>query len=623
MKKSVSILLSFAILLSMAVNVLAGVAPNITVIIDDEVLEFETPPFIENDVTLVPMRTIFEALGAGVLWDEKFQIVSASKSDYDYRISIPIGSKTMTLQSMNWNSTSNDGDKAIHLDVPAQIVNDQTFVPLRAVSEVFNCDVQWDEDTKTITITSPKTTDEKGEYEISLLNSRLNITLPYKIEPITDYVPQREVEMNIDMPVDGMKLSIYTKELFRTSVGNMYKDATNLDMLATKLPVIKQNDIEILELASNGAAGDGAVYLGRSYLVKLDDDFLVYLEIKLNSSDIENEKLFNNLTDDIIKTLKRGERDINLEKGNAYVGVISLEKPEEYVTYQEIGADFRVYRIIKIVPSSEKSISSISIYYGGHPSYSEEYNGEKPYKTLKGTFLDEDVTWQLYKADNYMQTMLECNRGYYYIFACAESSKQQREFIDIVSSVRENHASASGAKPVIYLYPEKEQEVSVTLDLDGEFTFTYPEYNNGWTVTAKPDGTIISDSQEYSYLFWEGKMPNFKPEFKEGFVVKGSDSAEFLRETLSKMGLTPKEYNEFIVYWAPKLQENEYNKIYFAQNEYDNAAKLNITPEPDSVLRVFMVYEKTSADTVLPKQEIKPFERDGFTVVEWGGYLAE
>ena len=45
-------------------------------------------------------------------------------------------------------------------------------------------------------------------------------------------------------------------------------------------------------------------------------------------------------------------------------------------------------------------------------------------------------------------------------------------------------------KPVIYLYPEQEQEVSVRLDYDGELTCTYPEYNDGWTVTAKPDGRL-------------------------------------------------------------------------------------------------------------------------------------
>lgn len=84
------------------------------------------------------------------------------------------------------------------------------------------------------------------------------------------------------------------------------------------------------------------------------------------------------------------------------------------------------------------------------------------------------------------------------------------------------------------------------------------------------------------------------------------------------MGLTPKEYNEFIVYWAPKLQENEYNKIYFAEDDYTDEAKLEINPKPDSILRVFMVYEKADENTVLPKQEIKPFERKGFTVDRMG-----
>ena len=45
-------------------------------------------------------------------------------------------------------------------------------------------------------------------------------------------------------------------------------------------------------------------------------------------------------------------------------------------------------------------------------------------------------------------------------------------------------------KPVIYLYPEQAQEVYVQLELDGEFTCTYPEYDNGWKVKAYPDGTL-------------------------------------------------------------------------------------------------------------------------------------
>ena len=61
-------------------------------------------------------------------------------------------------------------------------------------------------------------------------------------------------------------------------------------------------------------------------------------------------------------------------------------------------------------------------------------------------------------------------------------------------------------KPVLYLYPEEEMEVTVTLDFDGTLTSTYPAYGDGWTVTARPDGTLTNPAtgREYYCLFWEG-----------------------------------------------------------------------------------------------------------------------
>lgn len=140
----------------------------------------------------------------------------------------------------------------------------------------------------------------------------------------------------------------------------------------------------------------------------------------------------------------------------------------------------------------------------------------------------------------------------------------------------------------------------------------------GWEVTAKPDGTIISDGKEYSYLFWDASL-NAEWDFSTGFVVKGSDTADFLREKLSYMGLTPKEYNEFIVYWLPQMEKNPYNLISFQTDAYENAAKLHISPEPDSVLRIFMAYKPLDSYTHVREQKLEPFTRKGFTVVEWGG----
>lgn len=175
-------------------------------------------------------------------------------------------------------------------------------------------------------------------------------------------------------------------------------------------------------------------------------------------------------------------------------------------------------------------------------------------------------------------------------------------------------------KPVIYLYPTSEQSVSVKLDYNGELTCTYPEYKDGWNVIAEPDGTLtnIEDKREYSYLYWEGISKN-QWDMSKGFVVKGEDTEEFLQEKLEYMGLTPREYNEFIVYWLPIMQENKYNLITFAGEEYENLAKLNITPKPDSILRIMMIFKSLDKPIEIEEQEIKSFERKGFTVIEWGG----
>ena len=179
-------------------------------------------------------------------------------------------------------------------------------------------------------------------------------------------------------------------------------------------------------------------------------------------------------------------------------------------------------------------------------------------------------------------------------------------------------------KPVIYLYPTKETNVNVKLEYLGEIFADYPKYDEnikGWNVKAYPDGKIInSDGKEYSYIFWEGNPSKAVSwDLSTGFVVKGEDTVEFLQNTLLKMGLTPKEYNEFIVYWYPKMKENKYNLIHFAGEEYTALAKLTITPTPDSELRVFMVYKALNEKIDIPAQVIKTFERKGFSVVEWGG----
>ena len=179
--------------------------------------------------------------------------------------------------------------------------------------------------------------------------------------------------------------------------------------------------------------------------------------------------------------------------------------------------------------------------------------------------------------------------------------------------------SAYAAKPVIYLYPEEETEVTVKLDCDGGLTCTYPAYEDGWSVTAQPDGTLTDGAgQTYRYLYWEGRSET-DYDFSTGFCVAGEDTAAFLEEALAELGLTRAEANEFIIYWLPQMQDNTYNLISFQQDVYTDSAKLTVDPAPDTLLRVFMAWQPSEKFVDLPAQELSAPERTGFTVVEWGG----
>ena len=590
MKKIIPIILSLTAVMSTST---ALADENITVMLNGQAMDFDVAPIIQNDRVLVPMRAIFEELHCSVDYtdiDGK-QIITA-KLNENNSIGLVIGSDEMQIHNQK-----------IKLDTAPIIVNDRTLVPLRAVSEAFDYDVNWDEDTKTVTISKeiPKT-----EYDI--LYGRLKVKIKSDSKVYDGFWGD---DTWLELSNEG--IDFVAKELGYITVGDLKKDAENLEY-ETVGDTVTQNGIEYIVLKSEK---DNRV----EYLVKSSDDYLILLYAKAKA----DKDLWKTNVQEIIDTLSAGDKKLDTSANSVHSDYLTIARPNGYFVRLD-GDDRYGWLIKKVTKTDEKGVPLLYIdeMQSDVDEQTDLYNGNKAYKKVKSKFLGNDVEWLLYNEDNYMQTYVEHDQVSYHIYAYAESTEKQQDVINFVSGIKENCAGVGiGGKPVIYLYPEKEQEVNVKLDLDGKFTFTYPEYNNGWNVTAKPDGTIISDGKEYSYLFWEGLMPTFKPDFKEGFVVKGSDSAEFLRETLSQMGLTPKEYNEFIVYWAPKLQENEYNKIYFAEDDYTDEAKLEINPKPDSILRVFMVYEKADENTVLPKQEIKPFERKGFTVVEWGGYLAE
>ena len=114
-------------------------AVDVAVTLNSDTISFDQPPIIVYSRTLVPLRAIFEAMGAEVDWIQANQTVTAVKDDI--AISLQIGS----------NKLYKNGE-VIELDVPAQVVNNRTLVPVRAISEAFGAEVDWDNDTRTVII---------------------------------------------------------------------------------------------------------------------------------------------------------------------------------------------------------------------------------------------------------------------------------------------------------------------------------------------------------------------------------------------------------------------------------------------------------------------------------------
>lgn len=123
---------------------------GVFVCLNDKILGFSQPPIIENDRILVPMRFLFERMNANVDWNNETQTatvtISRDKSD-------EVGEEnTVVTFSINNTSATINGETVI-MDVPARLINNKTFVPLRFLSEKLGYNVTWDDAANTATIT--------------------------------------------------------------------------------------------------------------------------------------------------------------------------------------------------------------------------------------------------------------------------------------------------------------------------------------------------------------------------------------------------------------------------------------------------------------------------------------
>jgi polygalacturonase len=203
--KKICLILPLVFLLILLSSQAALTTPK--VVLNGDTLSFDVPPIIENGRTLVPLRAIFEAMGANVSWEDTTRTVTATKENTEIKLTI--------------GGQAYKNGQLVTLDVPAKIINDRTMVPLRFVSESFGCQVVWDNTTQTIAITSYNVIDygAKGSDtfdDTAAIQKAINYI--NSIGGGTVYIPDGTYYINTSTPIkpkSNVKLKLATNAVLK------------------------------------------------------------------------------------------------------------------------------------------------------------------------------------------------------------------------------------------------------------------------------------------------------------------------------------------------------------------------------------------------------------------------
>ncbi len=223
MKKHLSMLIAFAMILStMAVPVSAS--DEISLVAFGNKVECDQPPVVVDGRTLVPLRAVAETVGAEVEWNDENRTVSIETGLIG--LLITIGENQMTVN----NKSDNSGIRVIPLDVSVQIINGRTMLPVRAVAEGLNLNVDWDADSKTV--------------NVSAVNSDVNnIAFEENTEADTDEISETttvseastETATAANVVIKSISKNDYTKNAKQKTVAEDKITADDVDLLTVKV----------------------------------------------------------------------------------------------------------------------------------------------------------------------------------------------------------------------------------------------------------------------------------------------------------------------------------------------------------------------------------------------------
>jgi hypothetical protein len=254
------------------------------------------------------------------------------------------------------------------------------------------------------------------------------------------------------------------------------------------------------------------------------------------------------------------------------------------------------------------------------------------YKFTGSRFVDCDSTET---GDDGSYTFTNVSSGNYYVFAQCVSPNSPPDFtfywradtdLFFCDGLGRYNAETLQLgeipvkKPAIYIYPDRDGyfEVKLIFNNGTVLTNSIPEYGAGWNVFVEQSGRI---DQSYDYLFYEAAAGGV-PALANGWCLRRNELAAKLRVLLTQIGLNAKEAADFVKYWLDYLTEYGRYRIYPQFNAaLDEMVELEVSPEPDAMLRVWLYFEGCEDCGDLPPPQPPVFHRGAITVIEWGGVL--
>ena len=271
MKKILSVILCLSLAASLLIGATSVSADEISVELDGNPIEFDVKPEIIDGRTMVPLRKIFEEIGATVKWDNDTQTVSARKNKKT--ITLSIDSADLQIDKGDTDEEGNPIYETVTLEVPAQIVSGRTLVPARAISESFGLDVDWDGDNQKVIISSDDEEDDSWKENVGSINLS---DLTYEGEGVEINDNQIKITQGGDFTVSGTlsdgNITISTKEKVKIRLSGAKITSSNNPCIfvedADKSYITLTDGTENYLIAENSE--DGAIYSKENLEIKGD-----------------------------------------------------------------------------------------------------------------------------------------------------------------------------------------------------------------------------------------------------------------------------------------------------------------------------------------------------------------